>query len=66
MQVLRFVRGEKEYRQVSIKEDGSYRIWAMTGGLGKVHENFNEYYKHLLETGWRKASLDEMLRDKYL
>ncbi len=47
MQVLRFVRGKGEYRQVSISKDGSYRIWAMTGGLGKVHENFNEYYKYV-------------------
>lgn len=65
MQMLKFVRGDHEYRQVSVHEDGSYRIWAQTGGIGKRHENFGAYYQHLMENGWRKASLSEMLEAKY-
>ena len=65
MQMLRFVRGDNEYRQVSIEEDGTYRIWAQTGMIGKSHENFNEYYRHLIKNGWRKATLREYLNAKF-
>ena len=66
MQILRFIRGKNEYRQVSIADDGSYRIWAQTGLIGKRHENFNEYYQHLIDNGWRKATLTEFLNVKYI
>lgn len=65
MQMLNFVRGENEYRQVSIDEDGSYRIWAQTGTIGKRHENFNEYYQHLIANGWRKVNNREYYATKY-
>lgn len=65
MQMLNFVRGKGEYRQVSVSKDGSYRIWAQTGMLGKRHENFEEYFQHIKTNGWRKATLYEFLKAKY-
>ena len=65
MQMLFFVRNNNEYRQVSVDEDGNYRIWAQTGFIGKSHENFDEYYQHLVKNGWRKATNREYLRAKY-
>ena len=65
MQMLNFVRGKGEYRQVSINPDGSYRIWAITGAIGKTHENFEKYYQHLKENGWRKVTIREYLQAKY-
>lgn len=65
MQMLNFVRGKGEYRQVSINPDGSYRIWAMTGAIGKTHENFEKYFHHMKANGWRKATAREYLRAKY-
>lgn len=65
MQMLKFVRGENEWRQVSVRSDGSYRIWAQTGNIGKCHENFEAYYKHLKENGWRKVDNSEFYRVKF-
>ena len=65
MQMLRFVRGEHEYRSVSVEEDGTYRIWAQTGSIGKLHEDFNSYFQHLRKNGWKKTDLREFLKTKY-
>lgn len=65
MSTLWFVRNSNEYRFVTVEKDGSYRIWAMTGMIGKKHEDFKKYYQHCIKNGWRKASYAEYLAAKY-
>lgn len=64
--ILYFVRDKGEYREVIIcRTDNTYRVVAMTGGIGKRHENANEYVKSIINKGWRRCSLTEMLWAKY-
>ena len=64
MQILYFSRGN-EYRAIAVEEDGSYRIMAKTGSIGKTHENFSEYFKSISENGWKKCSHYDYLKLKY-
>lgn len=60
MQTLYFINLDGKTKRVLIYKDGSYRI-VSDYGLGKIHNNFSEYYKNITEKGWKKSDFHNYL-----
>ena len=63
VKTIHFIRDNNEYREITINKDyGYFRI-----NWGKQHplEELTAYISDIIAKGWRKATLHEMLRNKY-
>lgn len=49
-----FLRNKNEHRIVTQNEN-NYRVWAMNGGHGKMHEGYEEYVTGIKAKGWREV-----------
>lgn len=58
---IHLIRGDTEYRKIFISDD-HYRI---NGGKRHSLDELNDYFHHMFDNGWHKATGLEWLKRKY-